>query len=59
MFAVVGLICGLVAAILRLTNQHGNVVSWLVIIGVICACTELVWFWHRGGYYRRGGTPVA
>jgi hypothetical protein len=51
-FAIVGLIAGLVAAILKLTNQHENIIEWLVIIGVICACIELVWFWHRGGYYR-------
>lgn len=53
MFAVVALICGIVAAILRLTNQHGGTVTWLLIIGLIAAAVELVWFWHRGGYYNR------
>jgi len=52
MFAVVALVCGIVAAVLKLTNQHGDVVDWLVIIGLIAAAVELVYAWHRGGYYR-------
>jgi type III secretory pathway component EscS len=52
-FAVVGLVCGIVAAILNLTNQHVGVITWLLIIAAICFGIELVWAWHRGGYYHR------
>jgi type III secretory pathway component EscS len=52
-FAVVGLICGIVAAILKLTNQHADTIVWLLIIGVIALGIEAVWGWHRAGYYNR------
>lgn len=55
MFAIVGLICGIVAGILKLTNQHLDTITWLLIIAAICFGVELVWSWHRGGYYRRSG----
>jgi hypothetical protein len=51
-FAVVGLICGIVAAVLNLTN-HTGVIIWLLIIAAVCFGIELVWSWHRGGYYHR------
>jgi hypothetical protein len=51
MFAVIAFICGIVAAILKLTNQHAGTVAWLVIIGLIAVAVEVVWGWHRAGYY--------
>jgi uncharacterized membrane protein len=51
MFAVIAFICGVVAAILKLTNQHLSTITWLLIIGLIAASVELLWSWHRGGYY--------
>jgi uncharacterized membrane protein YoaK (UPF0700 family) len=53
MFAVIAFICGVVAAILKLTNQHDDIVSWLVIIGLIAVSVEVAWGWQRGGYYHR------
>lgn len=55
MFAVIAFVCGVVAAILKLTNQHADTVAWLVIIGLIAVSAELVWFWHRAGYYGHRG----
>jgi hypothetical protein len=52
-FAVVALICGIVAAILKLTNQHGDTQAWLLIIGLIAVSVEVLWGWHRAGYYHR------
>jgi hypothetical protein len=51
MFAVIAFVCGVVAAILKLTNQHADTVAWLVIIGLIAVSVEVVWGWHRAGYY--------
>jgi hypothetical protein len=51
MFAVIAFICGVVAAILKLTNQHGNAIVWLLIIGLIAVAVEVLWGWHRSGYY--------
>lgn len=53
MFAVIAFICGVVAAILKLTNQRAGTVAWLVIIGLIAVSAEVVWGWHRAGYYGR------
>lgn len=53
MLAVIGVILGAVAAILKLVNQHGNWIIWLLIIAVILIGAECAWGWHRGGYYRR------
>lgn len=53
MFAVIGLICGIVAAILKLTNQHADAVAWLVIIGLIAVSVEAILFVHRAGWYGR------
>ena len=52
---IVAFICGVVAAILKLTNQHPGAIIWLLIIGLIAASVELLWSWHRGGYYGRRG----
>ena len=54
MFAVIGFVAGVVAAILKLTNQHANAIIWLLIIGLIGVAVEALWGWHRGGYYRHG-----
>jgi hypothetical protein len=51
MFAVIAFVCGVVAAILRLTGQHADTQAWLVIIGLIAVSVEVVWGWHRAGYY--------
>jgi len=53
MFAVVALVCGIVAAILKLVNQHQDAIQWLLIIGLVCLGIEAVWGWHRAGYYHR------
>lgn len=55
MFAVVAFICGIVAAVLKLTNQHADTIGWLLIIGLIAVSAEVLWGWHRSGYYRRAG----
>jgi uncharacterized membrane protein YoaK (UPF0700 family) len=52
MFAVVAFICGVVAAVFRLTNTHASAQIWLLIIGLIAVAVEVAWGWHRGGYYR-------
>ena len=48
MFAVIAFICGVVAAILKLTSQHAATVSWLLVIGLIgltmwFGATVVVW----------------
>lgn len=53
MLAVIGLILAIVAAILKLVNQHPDWISWLVIFAIILIGIDVVWGWHRGGYYRR------
>ena len=52
MFAVIAFICGVVAAILKLVNQHTATVGWLLVIGLIALAIEVLWGWHRAGYYR-------
>jgi hypothetical protein len=54
MFAVIGFICGVVAAILHLVGTHADAQMWLIIIGLIAVCVEVLWGWHRAGYYRGG-----
>jgi hypothetical protein len=51
--AVIGTILFIVAALLKLVNQHLDWVLWLVIIGGILIGLDVSWIWHRGGYYRR------
>lgn len=55
MAALVGIILFIVAAILKLVNQHLNWIIWLIIIGGILYGAELLWGWRRAGagYYRR------
>ena len=53
MFAVIAFICGVVAAILKLVNQHADAIIWLLIIGLIAVSVEVLWGWHRAGYYGR------
>jgi hypothetical protein len=53
MFAVIAFICGVVAAILKLVNQHAGWIVWLLIIGLIAVAVEVLWGWHRAGYYGR------
>jgi uncharacterized membrane protein YoaK (UPF0700 family) len=56
MFAVIAFVCGVVAAILKLTKQYPNAITWLLIIGLIAVSAEVLYSWHRSGYYgRRGG----
>ena len=55
MFAVIGFVCGVVAAILKLTDQHANAIVWLLIIGLIAVAVEVLWGWHRAGYYGHRG----
>jgi hypothetical protein len=50
-FAVIAFICGVVAAILKLVNQHAGWILWLLIIGLIAVSVEVLWGWHRAGYY--------
>ena len=53
MFAVIAFICGFVAAILKLTNQHPGAIVWLLIIGLIAVSVEAGLFEHRSGWYGR------
>jgi hypothetical protein len=55
MFAVIGFVCGVVAAILKLTNQHTGTIIWELIIGLIAVSVEVLWGWHRSGYYGHRG----
>ena len=57
MLAIVAFVCGVVAAILKLTGQHLDAVTWLLIIGLIAVSAEVLWGWHRGGYYGRRTVP--
>jgi hypothetical protein len=54
MLAVIGFILAIIGIILKLVDKHGDWIIWLLLIGLALACAELVWGWHRGGYYRRG-----
>jgi hypothetical protein len=54
MFAVIAFICGIIAAILKLTNQHTGTIIWELIVGLIAVSAEVLWGWHRAGYYGRG-----
>ena len=51
--AVVGTILFIIAAILKLVNQHLDWLLWLIIIGGILIGLDVAWVWRRGGYYRR------
>ena len=53
MFAVIGFACGVVAAILKLVDKHPDWIIWLLIIGLIAVAIEVLWGWHRAGYYGR------
>jgi uncharacterized membrane protein len=55
MFAVIAFVCGVVAAILKLVNQHTDTITWLLIIGLIAVSVEVLWGWHRSGYYGHRG----
>jgi hypothetical protein len=52
MLAVIGFILFAVGIILKLVDKHLDWIIWLVLIGGALACAEMVWGWHRGGYYR-------
>jgi|HubBroStandDraft_3_1064219.scaffolds.fasta_scaffold330202_2 hypothetical protein len=54
MLAVAGAVLGIIAAILKLVNQHENWIIWLLIVAVILVCVDVAWGWRRGGYYHRG-----
>jgi hypothetical protein len=56
MFAVIAFICGFVAAILKLTDKHADSIVWLLIIGLIAVSVEVLFSWHRSGYYGRRAT---
>jgi hypothetical protein len=53
MFAVIAFICGILAAIFKLTDKHADAITWLLIIGLIAVAVEVLWGWHRAGYYGR------
>lgn len=53
MFAVIGFILFVTGIILNLVGKHTDWIIWLVLFGGALACAELIWSWHRGGYYRR------
>jgi hypothetical protein len=55
MFAIVGIILLVIAAILNLLSKDPSVMTWLIIIGAILIGAEIAWGWNRGGrsYTRR------
>lgn len=54
MLAVLGFVLAVIAAILKLTNQHADAIIWLLIVGLALVCAEVAWGWNRGGRtYRR------
>jgi hypothetical protein len=55
MLAILGFIAFAIAGILELVKTHQNAVIWLVIVGGLLVCAEVLWGW----YGRRRGTPVA
>jgi hypothetical protein len=52
MFAVVGLIAFIVAAILRLIGKHAGIVDWMVIIGGLAYGLHLLWGWTDAPWRR-------
>jgi hypothetical protein len=59
MLAILGFICGIIAAFLKFDTGHQSAMLWFIIIGLLLVAAEMVWGWHRGGYYGnwRRGTP--
>lgn len=55
MLAIVGTVLFVIAAILKLVNEHLDWLLWLIIIGGILIGLDVIWGWRRvgPGYYRR------
>ena len=58
MFAVIGFICAAVAVILKLVDKHPGWIIWLLVIGLLAVAVEVLWGWHRAGYYGRHGNAA-
>lgn len=52
--AFVGVVLLLIAAALKLTSQHTDLITWLIILAGILIGLDVALIWRRGGYYRRG-----
>jgi hypothetical protein len=52
MLAIIGVVLGAIALILKLVGTHLNWIIWLLIIAVILIGVDVAWGWRRGGYYR-------
>jgi hypothetical protein len=52
-FAVIGLILYVIAAILELVSKYTDKVVWLLIIGGALVAVDVIWGWR----YRRRGAP--
>ena len=54
MLAIIGLVLYVIAGILKLVNQHTDMLWWLVIIGGALVAIDVAWGWRRAGpgYYR-------
>jgi hypothetical protein len=57
MFAIVGLIAFIIAALFKLVNAHTDVVEWLIIVGGIAYGIELVFFGFFGLKWRHAPRP--
>jgi hypothetical protein len=55
--AAVGVVVLIIAGLLKLTSQHTDLITWLIILGGILIGLDVALIWRRGGYYRRGTRP--
>jgi hypothetical protein len=55
MLAVIGVVLGVIAAILKLAGKHPDWIIWLLIVAIILIGVDVAWGWRRHGYYR--GAP--
>lgn len=53
MLAIIGVVLAAIAGVLKLVNQHGDLVVWLIIIAVILIGIDVALSWRGVGYYRR------
>jgi hypothetical protein len=52
--AAAGVVVLVIAGLLKLTSQHTDLITWLIILGAILIGLEVAWL-RRGSYYHRRG----
>jgi hypothetical protein len=53
MLAVIGFILYVIGIILKLVDKHPDWIIWLILVGGALVAADVIWGWHRGGYYHR------